>query len=94
MTDLNCLNYFQCMNGLSSLAACDKCMNLFNCCPHHSQGDRGTVGKRGLKGQKGEQGPPGLDQPCPVVCLPHTCTHKGFAAMLIYLLPLSSSFLV
>lgn len=26
------------------------------------------MGKKGLKGQKGEQGPPGLDQPCPVVC--------------------------
>lgn len=32
------------------------------------QGERGSIGKKGLKGQKGEQGPPGLDQPCPVVC--------------------------
>lgn len=43
------------------------------CCHRHVQGDRGGVGKRGLKGQKGEQGPPGLDQPCPVVC--HVYTH-------------------
>jgi len=32
------------------------------------QGERGSIGKKGLKGLKGEQGPPGLDQPCPVVC--------------------------
>lgn len=40
----------------------------FIVCVFVSQGDRGSVGKRGLKGHKGEQGPPGLDQPCPVVC--------------------------
>lgn len=39
------------------------------------QGDRGAVGKRGLKGHKGEQGPPGLDQPCPVVCSLHSVAH-------------------
>ncbi len=40
-----------------------------SCWSSCSQGDRGPVGKRGLKGMKGEQGPPGLDQPCPVVCV-------------------------
>ena len=49
---------------------CLKCVSAF--IRHlNVQGDRGSVGKRGLKGQKGEQGPPGLDQPCPVVCHAH-----------------------
>lgn len=41
------------------------------------QGERGSIGKKGLKGQKGEQGPPGLDQPCPVVCHKTMCMLFG-----------------
>lgn len=41
------------------------------------QGERGSIGKKGLKGQKGEQGPPGLDQPCPVVCNETMCMLFG-----------------
>lgn len=37
---------------------------------HCSQGERGKKGSRGPKGDKGDQGAPGLDAPCPLVCLP------------------------
>lgn len=36
-----------------------------------SQGEKGKKGKKGPKGEKGEQGAPGLDAPCPLVCLTH-----------------------
>lgn len=43
------------------------------CCffykPLYSQGEKGKKGKKGPKGEKGEQGAPGLDAPCPLVCL-------------------------
>lgn len=39
--------------------------------PLYSQGEKGKKGKKGPKGEKGEQGAPGLDAPCPLVCLTH-----------------------
>lgn len=36
---------------------------------HYLQGERGKKGSRGPKGDKGDQGAPGLDAPCPLVCL-------------------------
>lgn len=35
----------------------------------YPQGEKGKKGKKGPKGEKGEQGAPGLDAPCPLVCL-------------------------
>lgn len=37
--------------------------------PLYPQGEKGKKGKKGPKGEKGEQGAPGLDAPCPLVCL-------------------------
>uniref|UniRef100_A0A8C9KH11 Uncharacterized protein n=1 Tax=Panthera tigris altaica TaxID=74533 RepID=A0A8C9KH11_PANTA len=34
-----------------------------------NRGERGKKGSRGPKGDKGDQGAPGLDAPCPLVCL-------------------------
>lgn len=39
--------------------------------PLYPQGEKGKKGKKGPKGEKGEQGAPGLDAPCPLVCLTH-----------------------
>lgn len=36
---------------------------------YYLQGERGKKGSRGPKGDKGDQGAPGLDAPCPLVCL-------------------------
>lgn len=41
------------------------CLFLTRCL----QGERGKKGNRGAKGDKGDQGAPGLDAPCPLVCL-------------------------
>ena len=42
------------------------------------QGVRGNRGRKGPKGAKGEQGAPGLDAPCPLVCLPLLLPHPLF----------------
>lgn len=42
------------------------CLLFKPLCP---QGEKGKKGKKGPKGEKGEQGAPGLDAPCPLVCL-------------------------
>lgn len=51
------------------------------------QGERGSMGKKGLKGQKGEQGPPGLDQPCPVVCHKTMCMLFGKINAMFFSVP-------
>lgn len=76
-TSLNHFQHFLFNNDLMAVILRDEFMNVCVSvgCSLRVQGDRGAVGKRGLKGQKGEQGPPGLDQPCPVVCHLNTHTH-------------------
>ena len=44
--------------------------------PLYPQGEKGKKGKKGPKGEKGEQGAPGLDAPCPLVCLTHATVSR------------------
>ena len=50
------------------------CVFLIRC---RLQGERGKRGNRGSKGDKGDQGAPGLDAPCPLVCLAFNAAPRG-----------------
>lgn len=52
---------------------------------HYLQGERGKKGSRGPKGDKGDQGAPGLDAPCPLVCL-----HLSLVIVLVFSLRFAS----